>query len=59
MWEVLELLVLPPHIYKIRVPEVCLSLDTTARWVEVGGGIICVTLEEFTGMHIIAHRVFM
>ena len=46
-----------PHIYRTRgyggVP-----IAGHARWAEVGGGIICVTLGEFSGVHKVCASYF-
>ena len=53
---VLALLVLPSYLQDLGCGGV--PIAGHARWAEVGGGIICVTLEELTGMHKSAPHVF-
>ena len=50
IWEVLALLVLPPPYLQDSGYE---GVPTAghALWAEFGGGILCVTLGEFSGLH--------
>ena len=47
-----------PHVYRTLVTEVCLSLDTPHER-RFGGGILCVTFGEFTGLHRSVLNVFL
>ena len=49
IWEVLALLVFHPCLQDSGYGGV--PIAGHAHWAEVGGGILCVTLEEFTGLH--------